>query len=129
MKFNYSFPILFLLITILLSSCTDEPSSLGVELIGSENISAKIFDTAVDTAQQSSSFFKKVIALGNTDWILVGRYQDIEASTLMKFVFGLPDSLKEDLIDGNINVLDSWVILTNRYIYTDSMATMNFYCS
>lgn len=126
MKFNYSFPILFLFITILFSSCTDEPSSLGIELIGSENISAKIFDTAVDTAQQSSSFFKKVIALGNTDWILVGRYQDIEASTLMKFVFGLPDSLKEDLIDGNINVLDSWVILTNRYIYTDSMATMNF---
>ena len=126
MKFNYSFPILFLLISFLLSSCTDEPSSLGVELIGSENISAKIFDTAVDTAQQSSSFFKKVIALGSTDWILIGRYQDIEASTLMKFVFGLPDSLKEDLIDGNINVLDSWVILTNRYIYTDSMATMNF---
>ena len=126
MKSNYSFPILFLLITFLLYSCTDEPSSLGIELIGSENISAKIFDTAVDTAQQSSSFFKKVIPLGATDWILIGRYQDIEASTLMKFVFGLPDSLKEDLIDGNINVLDSWVILTNRYIYTDSMATMNF---
>jgi hypothetical protein len=126
LKFNYSFPILFLFITILFSSCTDEPSSLGIELIGSENISAKIFDTAVDSAQQSSSFFKKVISLGSTDWILIGRYQDIEASTLMKFVFGLPDSLKEDLIDGNINVLDSWVILTNRYIYTDSMATMNF---
>ena len=126
MKSNYSFPILFLLVTFLLYSCTDEPSSLGIELIGSENISAKIFDTAVDTAQQSSSFFKKVIPLGATDWILIGRYQDIEASTLMKFVFGLPDSLKEDLIDGNINVLDSWVILTNRYIYTDSMATMNF---
>jgi len=126
LKFNYSFPILFLLITFLIYSCTDEPSSLGIELIGSENISAKIFDTAVDTAQQSSSFFKKVIPLGATDWILIGRYQDIEASTLMKFVFGLPDSLKEDLIDGNINVLDSWVILTNRYIYTDSNATMNF---
>ena len=126
MKSNYSFPILFLLITFLIYSCTDEPSSLGIELIGSENISAKIFDTAVDTAQQSSSFFKKVIPLGATDWILIGRYQDIEASTLMKFVFGLPDSLKEDLIDGNINVLDSWVILTNRYIYTDSNATMNF---
>lgn len=126
MKFNYSLPILFLLITLLLSSCTDEPSSLGIELIGSENISAKIFDTAVDTTQQSSSFFKKIIPLGSTDWILIGRYQDIKASTLMKFVFGLPDSLKEDLKDGNINVLDSWVILTNRYIYTDSLATMNF---
>lgn len=128
MKFNYIFPILFLLITALLSSCTDEPSSLGVELIGSENISAKIFDTALDTSEQSSSYFKKVIPLGNADWILLGKVQDqgITASALMRFVFGLPDSLKNDLKDENINVLDSWIILRSRYVYTDSMANMNF---
>ena len=108
------------------SSCTDEPSSLGIELIGSENISAKIFDTAVDTTEQSSSYFKKVIPLGSTNWILLGIYQDITASALMRFVFGLPDSLKNDLKDGNINVLDSWIILRTRYVYTDSMAGMNF---
>jgi len=128
LKFNYIFPILFLFITALLSSCTDEPSSLGVELIGSENISAKIFDTAVDTTEQSSSYFKKVIPLGSSDWILLGRVQDqgITASALMRFVFGLPDSLKNDLKDGNINVLDSWIILRTRYVYTDSMAAMGF---
>lgn len=128
MKFNYIFPILFLFITALLSSCTDEPSSFGVELIGSENVSAKIFDTAVDTTEQYSSYFKKVIPLGSTDWILLGRVQEqgITASALMKFVFGLPDSLKNDLKDGNINVLNSWIILLPRYVYTDSMAAMNF---
>jgi hypothetical protein len=114
--------------TALFSSCTDEPSSLGVELIGSENISVKIFDSAVDSTSQSSSYFKKVIPLGNADWILLGRVQDqgITASALMRFVFGLPDSLKSDIKDGNINVLDSWIILRSRYVYTDSMADMDF---
>jgi len=126
LKFNLIFPIIFLFKLALFSSCTDEPSSLGIELIGSENISAKIFDTSVDTTEQSSSYFKKVIALGSADWVLIGKYQDISASALMRFVFGLPDSLKTDLIAGNINVLDSWIILRTRYVYTDSMASMNF---
>lgn len=126
MKFNHIYPVLLLFILALFSSCTDEPSSLGVELIGSENISAKIFDTLVDTTEQTSSFFKKVIPLGSADWILIGKYQDITASTLMKFVFGLPDSLKNDLKAGNINVLDSWIIMRTRYVYTDSMKEMNF---
>ena len=126
MKLKHIFLILSLFILTLFSSCTDEPSSLGVELIGSENISAKIFDTAIDTIDQSSSYFKKVIALGSADWVLIGKYQDIKASALMRFVFGLPDSLKNDLKAGNINVLDSWIILRTRYVYTDSMAAMNF---
>ncbi len=128
MKFNFFFPILFLFVIALLSSCTDEPSSLGVELIGSENISAEIFDSELDTIGQSSSYFKKVTQLGNADWVLLGRVQDqgIAASALMRFVFGLPDSLKNDLKNENINVLDSWIILRSRYVYTDSMAAMNF---
>jgi len=126
LKLNHIFPIIILLILTFIYSCTDEPSSLGVELIGSENISAKIYDTLVDTTLQSSSYFKKVMALGNADWLLLGKYQDITASTLLRFVFGLPDSLKDDLKDGNINVLDSWIILRTRYVYTDSMAAMNF---
>lgn len=128
MKFNFFLPLAILLITALFYSCSDEPSSLGVELIGSEGISAEIFDTSTDTTDQSSSFFKKVIPLGTADWVLLGRVQNqsIKASALMRFVFGLPDSLKNDLIADSINVLDSWIILRTRYVYTDSMETMNF---
>jgi hypothetical protein len=128
LKFKYILPLTILFFTILFYSCSDEPSSLGIELIGSESISAKIFDTLTDTTDQSSSFFKKVIPLGTADWILLGKVQNqgITASALLRFVFGLPDSLKNDLIADTINVLDSWIILRTRYVYTDSMAAMSF---
>lgn len=126
MKLKFIFSLAIILLAVLIISCSDEPSSLGIELIGSENISAKIFDTSVDSSTQTSSYFKKVIALGNTDWVLVGKYEDIKASTLLRFVFGLPDSLKTAVTDGSINVIDSWINLTTRYVYTDSMAAMNF---
>lgn len=116
------------MLTAILSfiSCSDEPSSLGLELIGSDYLSVKTYDSINDTISQSSSYFKKVIPLGNADWILVGRYQDLKASSLLKFIFGLADSLKTDLNNDNINVLDSWIELSNRYTYTDTLATMNF---
>ena len=114
-------------------SCTDEPSSLGIELISSDYVTVKTYDSINDTISQSSSYFKRVIPLGTADWFLVGRYQDntnpslnITASSLLKFIFGLADSLKSDLNSDNINVLDSWVEFTNRYTFTDTLGTMNF---
>lgn len=116
--------------SVLFLSCTDEPSSLGIGLIESDYIVVKTFDSGIDTIEQNSSFLKKVIPLGNSDWILVGKYQNnvtnVKASSLMKFIFGLADSLKNDVKAGNINVLDSWIDLRNRYVYVDSLAVMNF---
>jgi hypothetical protein len=126
LKYHLILPILLFFISILFLSCSDEPSSLGIELVGSDYIYVKSFDSAIDSTSQSSSYFKRVIPLGTSDWILIGNYQDISASTLLKFVFGLADSLKNDLKAGNINVLDSWMILRSRYVYVDSNATMNF---
>jgi len=126
LKYNKVFFFLILLVASLFISCTDEPSSLGIELIGSENISVKIFDTSLDSTEQTSSFFKRVIPLGTADWLLIGKYQDVKASALMKFVFGLPDSLKNAVKADELNVLDSWIILRSRYVYVDSNAAMNF---
>lgn len=129
------FIISFFLLTAIASffSCTDEPASLGIELISSDYVTVKTYDSINDTISQSSSYFKRVIPLGTADWFLVGRYQDntnpsldITASSLLKFVFGLADSLKSDLNSDNINVLDSWIELTNRYTFTDTLGTMNF---
>ena len=119
--------------SLLFLSCSDEPSSLGIELIGSDYILVRTYDSINDTINQNSSYYKEVIPLGNSDWILVGRYQSPEppeqsivASSLLKFIFGLADSLKTDIKADNINVLDSWIELRNRYTYTDTLATMNF---
>ena len=128
MKFSYIFPTLLLSVSLIFISCSDEPSSLGVELIGSEYITVKTYDSINDTINQSSSYFKSVIPLGSAEWILIGKYQeqDIEASSLLSFIFVLSDSLKADVLADNINVLDSWVDLYNRYTYGDTLGTMNF---
>jgi hypothetical protein len=118
--------VFFSLIFIFLISCTDEPSSLGVEFITGELVSVKTFDSQIDTINQSSSYFKNVISLGSSTWILLGKYQDIEASTLLRFIFGFSDSLRTDIIDGNINVLDSWIVLRNRYTFGDTLASLEF---
>jgi hypothetical protein len=118
--------LLFLISIPFLVSCEDEPSSIGVELISGDLIVVKTFDSGIDTVSQSSSYFKNVITLGSSNWILLGKYQDIEASTLLKFIFGFSDSLRTDVIDGNINVLDAWIVLRDRYTYGDTLASMEF---
>jgi hypothetical protein len=115
-----------LIIFIILPSCQDEPSSIGVELITGDLVEIRTYDSQIDTVNQSSSYFKNVISLGSSTWILLGKYQDIEASTLLKFIFGFSDSLRTDVIDGNINVLDSWIVLRDRYTFGDTLASMEF---
>jgi hypothetical protein len=128
LKLRYIISLILLTVTLSFISCSDEPSSIGIDLLGSDYIVVKTYDSINDTINQSSSYFKKVIPLGNSDWILVGVKQDINASSLLKFIFGLADSLKNDVKANNINVLDSWIQLRSRYTYTneDTLATMNF---
>ncbi len=126
MKYRLSLVLILLSVSFFLLSCEDEPSSIGIQLISGDLVSVKTFDSFVDSVAQSSSYFKNVVALGNSSYLLLGVYQDIEVSALLRFIFGLSDSLKTDVTNGNINVISSWVVLTNRYVYGDTLADMNF---
>ena len=130
MKFYPVFILLLISFLTLISACNDEPSSVGIEILESDFIEVKTFDSQIDTITQNSSFFKRVVALGSSEWVLIGRNQNssqtLSYSTLLKFVFGLADSLKEDIRLDSINILDSWVVLTNKYVYGDTLSTMYF---
>ena len=130
MKFHFVFILLLVSVLALISACNDEPSSIGIEILESDYIIVKNFDSQVDTIAQNSSFFKKVVPLGSSDWVLIGKYdtpsQNLASSTLLKFIFGLPDSIKADFEEDSINVLDSWIVLTNKYVYGDTLASMEF---
>ena len=73
------FIVLLILSGFLFNSCNDGPSPIGSDLVSSEDLVIKTFDTSVDTVSQYSKYFKKVIALGASAKILVGKYNDIEA--------------------------------------------------
>jgi len=130
LKFHYVFILLLFAVITFFLSCSDEPSSIGIEILESDFIIVKTFDSSVDTIEQNSSFFRRVVPLGSSAWILVGKYQTssqtLASSALLKFIFSLPDSIEEAITKDSINVLDSWIILTNSYEYGDTLATMNF---
>ena len=130
MKFPFVLILLLIPVLWLIPACNDEPSSLGVEILESDFVIVKTLDSQVDTVEQISSFFKRVVPLGASDWILIGKNnsstQNLTSSSLLKFIFGFADSLKEDIRLDSINVLDSWIILTNKYEFGDSLAPMNF---
>ena len=83
-------------------------------------------DSQTDSLTQNSEYYKVVFPLGLATRILIGKYQDIEASTLLKFVFGLPDSVEEDILAGNINVTEAKIVLTRNYVFGDTSGTINF---
>ena len=130
MKFHYVFILLLFAVITFFLSCNDEPSSVGIEILESDFIIVKTFDSSVDTIEQNSSFFRRVVPLGSSAWVLVGKQQTssqtLASSALLKFIFSLPDSIEEAITKDSINVLDSWIILTNSYEYGDTLATMNF---
>ena len=130
MKFHSVFILLLLAVLSLVFACNDEPSSLGIEILESDYIIVKTFDSQIDTIEQNSSFFKRIVPLGSSDWILLGKNntseQSLVSSSLFKFIFNFPDSIKSDIEADSINVLDSWVVLTNKYVYGDTLSTMSF---
>ena len=118
--------LLILIISLSFFACEDEPSAIGIELLASDLISVRTFDSQIDTLDQNSGYHKKVIQLGTSSKILIGKHENIEASTLLKFIFGLADTLKDDIIAGDLVVNEAWIEITTRYVYVDSNEVMDF---
>jgi len=114
------------LIIVMFSGCSDDPSSIGIDLIQRDFIFDAQFDSNVDSLAQSSSYFKKVIPLGLSSKFLLGKKNNTEASGLMKFVFSINDSMKDDFINDNIVVNRAYIELTPAYTFGDTLAPFEF---
>jgi hypothetical protein len=112
--------------SIIFLSCSDEPSSIGVDLLEWDFVTVSTFDSQDDSVYQSSSDFKKVVSLGFARRILIGKRDDVEASTLMRFIFVINDTLRQDFLDGNIQINESIIDLDPVYTYADTMEAFDF---
>jgi hypothetical protein len=111
---------------MIFTSCSDDPSSIGIDLLAGDFVIVSSFDTKDDSVFQSSSYFKEVLPLGLASRLLIGKRDDIEASALMDFAFFINDSMKQDFLDGNITVNKATIELTPIYTYTDESAEFDF---
>ena len=126
MKYPLSFIVIILLTVLNIFSCSDDPSSIGIDLLEGDYLIVSTFDTQDDTVTQSSSFFKEVVPLGLSSRVLIGKRDELEATSLMDFMFFIEDSLRQDFLDDNITVNQAFMELTPTYIYTDSIAEYDF---
>jgi len=123
-KIIYS--LFFALSTLLLISCNDSPTDLGSGFLNQDNVQVLKLDSSIDSLSQSSYYFKKVFSLGTSDQVLLGKAENVTSHILLKFVFALPDSFKNDIKDNKINVLDSWVELIKDYSFGDSNSAFDY---
>ena len=126
MKYPLSIIVIILFVVINFLSCSDDPTSIGIDLLEGDYLIVSTFDTQDDTVTQSSSYFKEVVPLGFSSKVLIGKRDELEATTLMDFLFFIEDSLRQDFLDGNITVNQAFMELTPTYTYTDSMAEYDF---
>ena len=126
MKYPLSIILIILFIVINFLSCSDDPTSIGIDLLEGDFVIVSTFDTQDDTVTQTSSFFKEVVPLGLSSKVLIGKRDELDATTLMNFAFFIADSLRQDFLDGNILVNTAFIELTPTYTYTDSIAEYDF---
>ncbi len=120
--------VLFLLLisSFILISCSDDPSSVGLNLLEQDYLKVDTINSVEGNFFQTSSHFKKVISLGNSSRLLVGMKNNLTAYSLMNFAFFLPDSIKTDFNEGNIVIESATIELFPNYIFTDSLAEFDF---
>ncbi len=110
----------------LLIGCNDSPSDLGIGFLPQDGIEVLKLDSSVDSIPQQSNYFKKVVNLGNSDQLLLGKAQNVSANVLMRFAFVIPDSIKSEIEANTLTVLDSYVEMTKNYIFGDSAAAFDY---
>lgn len=126
MKYPLSIIVIIVFVVFNFLSCSDDPTSIGIDLLDGDFLIVSTFDTQDDTVTQTSSFFKEVVPLGLSSKVLIGKRDELEATTLMDFAFFIADSLRQDFLDGNITVTQALIELTPTYTYTDEAAEYDF---
>jgi hypothetical protein len=115
-----------LLISLLHISCSETPSSLGADLLPRDLVNISELDSSVDSLYQSSSIYKRVIALSSADRLLLGKKDNVEAGILIKFLIFFDDSIKQQLLNNEVSVLSAEVKFTKNYTFGNSTSAIDF---
>lgn len=122
--------IMFLSFTVIifisLISCSDSPSDIGSDLLKIDMINVKKLDSNIDSISQISNSIKKIIPLGASPRLLLGKRDNQTAYTLISFTFTLPDSIKKAIKNDSLEVLEAKGEMNIDYIFGDKNAAFDF---
>ncbi len=96
-------------------ACSDNPSSIGANLLKSDNLKINELDSQNDSLAQKSWYLKRTLKLGASYTLLVGKDENLEASTLINFLISLPDSIKNSINADSITVTGANIQFIRAY--------------
>ncbi len=113
-------------ISLFIISCSESPTSTGTDLLRDDYIGVNQLDSFNDSLAQTSSYSKRVIQLGGSEKLLIGKSNNVEASTLLNFFVFLDDSILSDVREDKLQIISASVELTKTYTFGDSNAVLDF---
>ncbi|MDP2303645.1 MAG: DNRLRE domain-containing protein [Ignavibacteria bacterium] len=118
--------IIPLVLLLTFFGCSDDPSSLGVGLLGPDNVDVMELNSLTDSLNQESHYVKKIITLGTAQKFLLGSANGITAHALIRFNISLTADEKSLLAVDSLEVVSAIVSFYPVYQYGDSTAFFDF---
>ncbi len=115
-----------LLTLTLFYSCSDSPTSIGNNLLASDFLTINKIDSYQDSIGQSSTYYKTGVKLSDSPRLLLGQFQNVEASSLIRFAVVLPDTIKSAFNNSTLNILGAKVNLTKVYNIGNASNQLNY---
>jgi len=116
-----------LLIALSLIGCSEDPNIVGVDLLPNSDHMDILQANSLDAdLQQESKYYLDSLNLTISDLMLIGKHDNVESTMLMKFLIFLPDSLKDAIKDGTLQILSSTMELEPIYTFGDKASPLDF---
>ncbi|MEE9430385.1 MAG: hypothetical protein V3V16_05050 [Melioribacteraceae bacterium] len=114
--------LLLFALTFLITFCTDDPTSIGDDLIpDGDKVEIKTISSLENNFSQTFSTFKKdSLYYGSSRRLLLGNYENLSIEMLLGFAILLPDSLKKQLDSNETILTKSWIEMQQNYWIGDS---------
>ncbi len=121
------FVVVFLLFLFAFTACKEEISDAGGILIPpADKFNIAVFNSDSLSLTQSVVNYSQKIDLGSSTRILLGKFENIKSTALLKFFLFIPDSLINPLTNDSLTVIDSWVELPINYTIGDTNSALTF---
>jgi len=114
---------IFVLLPFFFIACSDDPTSLGSNLLTQDNIIISKLDSYTDTLSQKFDPRHAVLSLGSSDVLLVGKDANVESQLLLAYSFSLADKYIKDF--DSLTIVSSKVSLHKIYSFGDTLQPFN----
>lgn len=114
---------LLVLLPFLFTACSDDPSSLGSDLLNQDNIILSKIDSYTDSLNQKFEPHQAKLSLGSSTVLLVGKDANVESDILLAFSLAIADKYLTNF--DSLTFISADISLTRNYYYGDTLQPFN----